>query len=81
MSPFWEFVRAYPWVVVVGIVFAYAGFKAFTNMLTRASESKERETTKREIAAYVAEGSMTPEQAERLIAAAPPRKAAWEDCC
>jgi hypothetical protein len=28
-----------------------------------------RERTKREIAAYVAEGSMTPEQAERIIKA------------
>lgn len=30
---------------------------------------KERETTHREIAAYVAEGSMTPDQGERLMRA------------
>lgn len=31
--------------------------------------NKEREQSRREIAAYVAEGSMSPEQAERLLAA------------
>lgn len=30
---------------------------------------REREETKREIAAYVAEGSMSPEDAERILAA------------
>ena len=35
----------------------------------------ERERTKREIAAYIAEGSMTPEQGERLIRADMPH---WE---
>ena len=29
--------------------------------------NKQREQTKREIAAYIAEGSMTPEQGERII--------------
>jgi hypothetical protein len=33
------------------------------------SQTKQREQTKREIAAYIAEGSMTPEQGEKLIAA------------
>lgn len=31
--------------------------------------SKEQERTRREIAAYIAEGSMTPEDGERLLAA------------
>jgi DNA-binding LacI/PurR family transcriptional regulator len=38
---------------------------AVTRVLTTAS----RERTRREIAAYVAEGSMTPEQAERMLKA------------
>ncbi|RMH24166.1 MAG: hypothetical protein D6692_13850 [Planctomycetota bacterium] len=32
-------------------------------------KTRQREQTKREIAAYVAEGSMTPEQGERLLRA------------
>lgn len=34
-----------------------------------------RERTKREIAAYIAEGSLSPEQGERLIRAAPAKQA------
>lgn len=34
--------------------------------------TREREQSRREIAAYVAEGSMTPEQGEKLIAAGTP---------
>lgn len=33
-----------------------------------------RERTRREIAAYIAEGSMSPEQGERLMTASNPRK-------
>ena len=35
----------------------------------RITEIKEREKSRREIAAYVAEGSMTPEDAQRLLEA------------
>jgi len=38
--------------------------KAFTRMVTGIAA----ERTRREIAAYIAEGSMTPEQGERLLA-------------
>lgn len=38
----------------------------------RASETRQREQSRREIAAYVAEGSMTPEQGERLMNAGQP---------
>jgi hypothetical protein len=37
--------------------------------LTAMVKSIVRERTRREIAAYIAEGSMTPEQGERLMAA------------
>ncbi|MEK6702671.1 MAG: hypothetical protein AABZ53_10430 [Planctomycetota bacterium] len=37
------------------------------NMIRKSSAVKQREQSRREIAAYVAEGSMTPEQGERLM--------------
>ncbi|GIK20531.1 MAG: hypothetical protein DYG93_13370 [Leptolyngbya sp. PLA2] len=36
--------------------------------------STAREASRREIAAYIAEGSMTPEQGERLMKAGEPKK-------
>lgn len=38
------------------------------------AESRAREVSRREIAAYIAEGSITPEQGERLLAAGNPPK-------
>lgn len=38
-----------------------------------AYRTSVRERTRREIAAYIAEGSMTPEQGERLMKASEPR--------
>lgn len=38
--------------------------KAFTGMIARLAS----ERTRREVAAYIAEGSMTPEQGEKLLA-------------
>ena len=46
--------------LLVGMV-----LRAFTTMITSFS----RERTRREIAAYIAEGSLTPEQGERLLKA------------
>ena len=40
--------------------------------------SVARERTRRDIAAYIAEGSMTPEQGERLMAAGKPKDSS---CC
>lgn len=54
-------------VVVIGIV--GSTFREIT-------KTKSREKTRREIAAYIAEGSMTPEQGERLMAAG---RSKWED--
>ncbi len=53
-------------VAVVGIVFG---------TIKCMFETRARESTKREIAAYVAEGSMTPEDAERILKADMPY---WE---
>ncbi len=41
-----------------------------------ATVSKEREQSRRELAAYVAEGSMTADEAERILKAAPPKRKA-----
>jgi hypothetical protein len=51
--------------LVAGSILLGMLIKSVTGVLTTAS----RERTKREIAAYVAEGSMTPEQAERILKA------------
>ena len=45
----------------------------FIKSVTRIFTQGARERTKREIAAYIAEGSMTPEQGERLLRADKPR--------
>jgi len=52
-------------VAIVGIVLG---------TLTSMVKATAREKTRREIAAYIAEGSMTPEQGERLMAAGNPKK-------
>lgn len=53
-------------VAIVGIVFG---------TLKSILQTRARETTKRELAAYVAEGSISPDDAERLVKADLPH---WE---
>lgn len=50
-------------VLVATAIVACSLFKAVTNIVTGLA----RERTRRDIAAYIAEGTMTPEQGERLI--------------
>lgn len=50
-------------VLIAGAVVLCSFFKAVTTLCTGLA----REKTRREIAAYIAEGTMTPEQGERLI--------------
>ncbi|MEQ8315816.1 MAG: hypothetical protein RIE77_08055 [Phycisphaerales bacterium] len=50
-------------IAIIAIVFGIVGSTV---------KSVSREKTRREIAAYIAEGSMTPEQGEKLMRAAPP---------
>ena len=53
-------------VLVIGVVVLLGSLiRAVTSVLTTNSREKSR----REIAAYIAEGSITPEQGERLIRA------------
>jgi hypothetical protein len=55
------------------IIFGTGGVIAVTAILMGSLTSivrvRSRERTRREIAAYIAEGSMTPEQGERLMKA------------
>lgn len=50
-------------IAIVAIVFSTVG---------KVLRTRQREMTKREIAAYVAEGSMTPQDAERILRAREP---------
>jgi hypothetical protein len=50
-------------VIIAGSLTIVSIFKAFTSMITRLAS----ERTRREVAAYIAEGSMTPEQGNRLL--------------
>ena len=47
-------------------------------ILGRILETKARESTKRELAAYIAEGSMTPEDAETILKS---DMASWKKRC
>ena len=44
-----------------------------SSTLSNIIRTSARERSRREIAAYIAEGSMTPEQGERLMAAGKPK--------
>jgi len=59
-------------VIVFGAITLWCGISAIKEVLVRGSA----ERTRREIAAYIAEGSMTPEQGERLLRAKP-KKDDW----
>ncbi|MEX0875901.1 MAG: hypothetical protein WD114_00440 [Phycisphaerales bacterium] len=51
-------------LVIAGSITIVSIVKSFTAMIGRLAS----ERTRREVAAYIAEGSMTPEQGERLLA-------------
>ncbi len=58
---------------VMGIIFGVGGAVAVIaivfDTVQKVLVTRQRETTKREVAAYVAEGSMSPEDAERILKA------------
>ena len=55
-----------PLVAIVGGC-AVGAVAIVAGMLTGISQRKQVEQSRREIAAYIAEGSMTPEEGERLL--------------
>ncbi len=61
--------------VVPNVIFTVGGIIAIISVITCSvsgvCRTKAREQTKREMAAYVAEGSMTPEDATRILNSGP----------
>lgn len=53
--------------MIFGVGGLIALFGIFFGSLVSATKAKEREKSRREIAAYIAEGSMTTEEGERLL--------------
>jgi hypothetical protein len=51
------------------VIFCMLALWIVVHNVVRMHRTSERERTRREIAAYVAEGTMTPEHGERLMAA------------
>ncbi|MBL8877416.1 MAG: hypothetical protein JNM86_16615 [Phycisphaerae bacterium] len=58
-------------IPILGIVFGCTGWfiSIVVNGVKDAKATRQREESRREIAAYIAEGTMTAEQGERLMAA------------
>lgn len=70
------------WLVlgaIAGITIILGAFAEYMTARTktrcRLEQTRAREETRRELAAYVAEGSMTPEDAERILCAEPSQPA------
>lgn len=62
-------------VLIPFLIFCIGGliaiFAIIFSTIKKTAVTKQREQTRRELAAYVAEGSMTPDDAERLLKAEP----------
>lgn len=73
MAEFLQNIAADRAMFTVAVIFGVGGLVAlmgiFFGTIKSTGETKEREKSRREIAAYVAEGSMSPEDGERLLAA------------
>ena len=57
------------WMWTVGGIIAIIAI--ITSAIKDVIRTSKRESSRREIAAYIAEGSMTPEQGERLMRSGP----------
>ncbi|MEM8835535.1 MAG: hypothetical protein AAGD00_06925 [Planctomycetota bacterium] len=60
------------WVMIIAVFF----LGTVGGAIKAAFSTNARERSRREIAAYIAEGSMTPEQGERLMNAGDPDRCA-----
>jgi uncharacterized membrane protein len=56
-------------VIIVAIVAGAILASSIGKQIASVLKARSREQSRREIAAYIAEGSMTPEQGERLMRA------------
>ena len=66
-------------VFIVGIIFAFLTVAILSSNWRKVNQTKALEESRREIAAYVAEGTISPADAERLISANPKRKASEDN--
>lgn len=54
-------------IVILVVIFVYTLITKVIDSRRRVKETAEREQTRREVAAYVAEGSMTAEDARKIL--------------
>lgn len=69
MDQFMQLLDNHMYVVVVSLVGLVLLASSLIRAVTSIFTTSAREKSRREIAAYIAEGSITPEQGERLIRA------------
>jgi len=74
VKEFFDTVSDNPWVMVGLGVFVYLVVGKLSESLVAASKTRQFEHSRREVAAYVAEGAMTPEQGALLLATRSPGK-------
>lgn len=67
LANFGEALSENMWVLVPLGVFAFLAVGAIVDGIRKTLQTRAREQSRREVAAYVAEGSMTPEDAERIL--------------
>ncbi|NUQ68994.1 MAG: hypothetical protein HUU18_12055 [Phycisphaerales bacterium] len=68
-------------VIAIGGAFTVAIVGTIASALQKSSQTRQREQTKREVAAYIAEGTMTPEQAAQILTADRKGDEAKKGCC
>lgn len=68
-------------VIAIGGAFLVAIVGTIASAFQKSSQTRQREQTKREVAAYVAEGTMSPEQAAQILAAGGKGEASKKGCC
>jgi hypothetical protein len=69
MNQFIELLDGHMYVVVIGLICLAVLVNSFIRAATAVLTGHTRERSRREIAAYIAEGSISPEQGERLMKA------------
>ena len=69
MHEYVDLLDRHMYVVVVSVICLAAIAGSLVKAVTSIVATTARERSRREIAAYIAEGSLTPEQGERLIRA------------
>jgi len=68
-------------IIAIGGAFLVAIVGTICSAIQKSSQTRAREQTKREVAAYVAEGSMTPDQAAQILASGAKADAGKKGCC